>query len=67
MSTLIPEYMNTADAATYLGMSEQWLNTGRCHGYGPPFIKLGHAVRYHRPTLDAWMLERQRQHTSEVA
>ena len=34
-------------------------------GDGPPYIKLSRAVRYHRPSLDQWMLERQRNHTAE--
>ena len=40
------------------------LFSGKADGDGPPYIKLARAVRYHRPSLDQWMLERQRSHTA---
>lgn len=49
------------EAAKYLGLSvstlRQWrLNPGRT-GFEnpPPFIKLGHAVRYRKEDLDRWI------------
>ncbi len=58
-------YLTTTEAANYLRMSKQFLEIARHRGDGPPFIKLSRAVRYHRPSLDQWMLERQRNHTAE--
>ncbi len=58
-------YLTTAEAAEYLRLSKQFLEIARHRGDGPPYIKLSRAVRYHRPSLDQWMLERQRNHTAE--
>jgi excisionase family DNA binding protein len=60
-----PPYLNTEQAADYLGLSKQQLHTWRCHGEGPPYIKLGRLVRYRRADLDAFMLERMRQNTGQ--
>jgi len=58
-------YLTTTEAANYLRMSKQFLEIARHRGDGPPFIKLSRAVRYHRPSLDRWMLERQCNHAAE--
>ena len=58
-------YLTTSEAANYLRVSKQFLEIARHRGNGPPYIKLTRAVRYHRPSLDQWMLERQRHHTAE--
>ncbi len=58
-------FLTTAEAADYLRLSRQFLEIARHRGDGPPDIKLSRAVRYHRPSLDQWMLERQRNHTAE--
>lgn len=53
------------EAAQYIGMSMSFLRQSRMDGLrenrtpGPPFIKIGRAVRYLRGDLDAW-LERYR-------
>ncbi len=49
------------EAAAYLGMSISFLRQGRMEGRranrspGPPFIKLGKAIRYDLQDLDAWL------------
>ncbi len=58
-------YLTTSEAAEYLRLSKQFLEIARHRGDGPPDIKLSRAVRYHRLSLDQWMLERQRDHTAE--
>ena len=65
----VPEFLNTRQAAAYLNLSRQYLEIGRCRGYGPPFIRVngGRAVRYHRPTLDEWMLAYQRNQAADGA
>lgn len=60
-------YWNTQQAATYLGMSIQFLEIARHKGDGPEYIKLHRAVRYTKADLDKWMEARRRRHTSEVA
>lgn len=51
------DYMTTMEAAAYIKMSRQFLEGARYKGdgSGPPYIKIGRAVRYRRPALDAWM------------
>lgn len=60
-----PEYLNTEQAAAYLGLSRQYLEIKRCRGGGPRFVKLGSAVRYKRSELDKYMQARERRSTSE--
>ncbi|MBI1425581.1 MAG: helix-turn-helix domain-containing protein [Gammaproteobacteria bacterium] len=49
------EYLTTVEAAHYLRCSSQFLEIGRCRGYGPPFHKLGRAVRYRKSALNEWL------------
>jgi predicted DNA-binding transcriptional regulator AlpA len=56
-----PEYLNTPQAAAYLGLSESLLEKRRCTGGGPPYSKIGKAVRYLRDDLDVWMHATRRQ------
>jgi hypothetical protein len=53
------EYLTTREAARHLNCSRQYLEIGRCKGYGPPFHKLGRAVRYRKSTLNEWMAARE--------
>jgi predicted DNA-binding transcriptional regulator AlpA len=49
------------EAAEYISMSESFLRQSRMDGIrenrtpGPPFVKIGRAVRYLREDLDAWL------------
>ncbi|MCB1822540.1 MAG: helix-turn-helix domain-containing protein, partial [Candidatus Competibacteraceae bacterium] len=49
------------EAAAYLGMSISFLRQGRMEGRranrspGPPFIRMGKAIRYDIQDLDAWL------------
>jgi len=58
-------FLTTVEAADYLRVSRQFLEIARHRGSGPPYIKLARAVRYHKPSLDRWMLEHERNHTAE--
>jgi len=51
------EWMNTEQAARYLGCSTQHLEIGRAKGNRglPPYSKQGRMVRYRRSELDAWL------------
>ncbi len=55
------------ETATYLGVSLSFLRQGRMEGRranrspGPPFIKLGKAIRYDLQDLDAWLAANRRE------
>ena len=59
------EYIDTRQAADRAGISASFLNKARITGDGPPFIKVGKAVRYHWPDVAAWLHARTRRSTSE--
>lgn len=60
------EYLNTKQAAAYMGLSRQRLEIWRCKGGGPEYVKLAQAVRYRRGTLDKFMADHTQRHTAEV-
>ncbi|HEU5117646.1 MAG TPA: helix-turn-helix domain-containing protein [Isosphaeraceae bacterium] len=47
-------FLNTAEAAQFLGLSKSWLEVLRVKGGGPVFKKLGRRVIYRRDDLEAW-------------
>ena len=53
------------EVAGRLKLSMSWLAKARMRGDGPPFIKLGKAIRYPEAALIQWMKGRQRLSTSE--
>ena len=53
------------DAANFLRLSPSWLAKARMRGDGPPYVKLGRAIRYREGALVQWMRSRQRLSTSE--
>jgi excisionase family DNA binding protein len=53
------------EAAKLLKVSVSWLAKARMRGDGPPFIKLGRAIRYSEAALIQWMKGQQRLSTSE--
>ena len=55
--TMSNPLIDTRQAAEALGMSPDTLALWRSKGEGPPFVKLGRAVRYRRADLDAWVAE----------
>ena len=54
-----------ADVAKLLKVSLSWLAKARMRGDGPPYIRVGRAIRYTNQALLQWMKSRQRQSTSE--
>lgn len=59
--------LNTKQAASYLGLAKITLDTMRCRGGGPPFVRISRrAVRYRIPDLDEWMADRLVANTSIV-
>jgi predicted DNA-binding transcriptional regulator AlpA len=65
-STLNSFYLNTKQAAHYVGLSESLLEKRRCSGDGPVYSQIGKAVRYLASDLDAWMQANRRTSTSGV-
>ena len=57
-------YMNTREAAAFLGLSPRTLDRYRVIGAGPKFHKFGNRVRYLRFDVEAWAAERRYSSTS---
>lgn len=58
-------FLNTAQAAHYVGLSPRTLEKMRTAGGGPRFRKHGRYVRYHIEDLDEWSAEHLKTSTSE--
>ena len=53
--------LRTPEAAALLGMSRQWLETGRSSGFGPKFTRIGsRSIGYRMSDLRAYLDERSR-------
>jgi hypothetical protein len=48
-------YLNTKEAARYLGLSSVTLRKRRCAGKDPQFVRVGRTVRYHIRDLVAFL------------
>ncbi len=57
--------LRSQEAAFYIGMSESFLRQSRIYGDlpgrtpGPPYIKVGRAVRYLVVDLETWLAEQR--------
>lgn len=60
-------FLDSDQAADYLGLKRTTLEAWRCRGGGPKFVKLGRLVKYRRADLDDFVSSRVRSHTSEAA
>ena len=60
-------FLDSDQAADYLGLKRTTLEAWRCRGGGPQFVKLGRLVKYRRADLDAFIESRIRSNTSEAA
>jgi hypothetical protein len=58
-------YAETRGASIHSTFSTSYLEKLRVVGGGPPFIKVGKAVRYKLADLDTWLEEQKRGSTSE--
>ena len=56
-------YLNTDQAAAWLGLSPKTLKRYRVSGSGPVFHLFGRCVRYLRADLDVWAAGRRRAST----
>jgi hypothetical protein len=60
--------LHTRETAEWLSVSIQWLEIGRCRGYGPPYRKLGSKIiRYRVGDVLKWLEERSHRTTAEYA
>jgi hypothetical protein len=60
------EMLSTADVASWLGISIQFLEIGRSRGFGPPFKKLSpRCIRYQRGDVRKWLRARTHASTAE--
>ena len=59
-------FLNTPQAAHYVGLSARTLEKMRVVGGGPQFRKHGRYVRYHIDDLDAWSASGARGSTGDA-
>lgn len=59
-------FLDTGQAAFYIGLSYRTLEKMRVVGGGPKFRKHGRYVRYHIDDLDAWSTEHVKRSTSDA-
>jgi predicted DNA-binding transcriptional regulator AlpA len=54
-----------SETAPLIGIQPKTLETWRWRGFGPPFIKIGHLVRYRKEDVLAWLEAQTRRNTTE--
>jgi hypothetical protein len=59
--------LTVREASERYNIPEATLNTWRCRGGGPKFVKCGRSVRYRIDDFDAWQKERTRTSTTQMA
>jgi predicted DNA-binding transcriptional regulator AlpA len=60
------ELLSTQAVANWLGVSTQWLEIGRHHGYGPKFQTISQrCIRYRRGDVIEWLKARTYASTAE--
>ncbi len=59
-------FLNTDQAAHYVGLSRRTLEKMRTAGAGPRFRKHGRYVRYHIDDLDEWSLGQGKASTADA-
>ncbi len=57
--TVLPEYLDQAQAATLTGFTPKALERKRQRGEGPRYTKIGKSIRYAVADLRAWMREKR--------
>lgn len=60
-------FLNTAQAAYYVGLSSKTVEKMRGRGDGPRFRRHGRFIRYHIDDLDVWSRGETTNHPSEGA
>ena len=65
IGTDLEHLLTPKQAAQFLRLSLSWLAKARMRGDGPPYVKLGRAIRYREGAVLQWLRSRQRLSTSE--
>ena len=52
---IVPEYLNSKQAASFTGFTPKALERMRQRGDGPRYSKVGKSIRYALPDLRAWV------------
>lgn len=52
--------------AKFLQVSERTLSNWRWRGYGPPFLKIGSAIRYDPQVVRLWAASQERTSTADA-
>lgn len=60
------EKLGNREAARHLGLAPATLAKMRCRGGSPTFLRLGRKIVYVRADLDAWLVARRAQSTSDA-
>ena len=55
----INRLLTTRELADFLGVSESWCNQRRSDRDGPPYVKVGGAVRYQLDSVLTWVSEQE--------
>ncbi|NCC41592.1 MAG: DNA-binding protein, partial [Gammaproteobacteria bacterium] len=63
--TSFPRLNTEKEEAARLNLSDRTLQAWRTRGDGPPFVKLGRAVRYDPRATDEWLATRARRNTAD--
>lgn len=53
--SMLPEFLTSKEVAKLLRMTTGRLEHARIEGKGPPYYRLGRAIRYDRADLDRWI------------
>jgi hypothetical protein len=61
----VEQLLTPKEAAQRLRVSLSWLAKARMRGEGPPYLKVGRAIRYADSALIQWVRSQQRTSTSE--
>lgn len=61
------DVFDTTETARLVRLSKPTLERLRITGDGPPFLKLGRAVRYRKADVDGWLASRLVRSTSQEA
>jgi predicted DNA-binding transcriptional regulator AlpA len=61
----IERLLTPKEAAHFLRLSLSWAAKARMRGDGPPYIKIGRAIRYSEAALLQWMKSRTRTSTCQ--
>ena len=59
--------VRTEQAAKILDVTKSTLESWRCRGGGPPFVRYGRAIRYREADLDQFIESKVRLNTSKDA